>query len=84
MAVPPKESGLSNEQRYALALLASFPHGITEERLVLAHGFDRDMIADLVHEGLAIMHRETVETGGQTIEVVRLTITAVGRRAIQR
>jgi hypothetical protein len=84
MAAPPKEPSLSNEQRHALALLASFPHGITEERLVLAHGFDCDMIADLVHEGLAMVQRETVETGGQTIEVVRLIITAVGRLAIQR
>jgi hypothetical protein len=84
MAVPPKQPSLSNQQRHALTLLASFPHGITEERLVLAHGFDRDMIADLVHEGLTMVQRETVETGGQTIEVVRLIITAVGRRAIQR
>ena len=36
---------LSAEQREALELLASDPQGATEELLVLAHGFDGDMIA---------------------------------------
>jgi hypothetical protein len=72
------------EQRHALALLASIPHGVTEDQLALVHGFDRDMIAGLVHAGLATLRRETIETGGRTIEVVRLIITAAGRRALQR
>jgi hypothetical protein len=38
---------LSVEQRQALELLASDPHGATEELLVLAHGFDSDAIASL-------------------------------------
>jgi hypothetical protein len=37
--------GLSTEQRQALELLASDPHGAGEELLVVAHGFDSDMIA---------------------------------------
>ncbi len=44
---------LSAEQRQALALLASIPHGVSEDLLVLAHGFDGDMIAGLVRTGLA-------------------------------
>ncbi len=84
MAVPSKQPRLSEEQRHALALLTSFPHGITEDRLVLAHGFDRDMIAGLVHEGLAMVQHETIESGDRTIETVRLIITDAGRRAIQR
>jgi hypothetical protein len=36
---------LSAEQRRALTLLASIPHGIAEELLILVHRFDRAMIA---------------------------------------
>jgi hypothetical protein len=67
-----------------LALLANFPRGITEERLVLAHGFDRAMIAGLVHEGLATTEREVVTSPGRAvIEVVRISITDAGRRALE-
>jgi hypothetical protein len=83
MAVPPREPSLSQEQRHALALLASIPHGITEDLLALAHGFDRAMIAGLVDAGLAIAHREIV-SGRTTIEVVRITISDAGRQAIER
>jgi hypothetical protein len=44
---------LRAEQRLALALLASVPHGVAEDLLVLAYGFDTDMIAGLVRPGLA-------------------------------
>ena len=50
--------------------------------LVLAHGFDRDMIAGLVDEGLATAHREA-STGRATIEVVRIRITEAGRMALE-
>jgi len=36
MAEPPREPSLSIEQRRALALLASIPHGIIEDSLVVA------------------------------------------------
>jgi hypothetical protein len=84
MAAPPREPSLSDEQRHALALLDSVLHGVTEDQLALVHGFDRDMIAGLADAGLATRRRETIETGGRTIEVIRLIITDVGRRAIQR
>jgi hypothetical protein len=84
MAVPPKEPSISNEQRYVLALLANIPHGITEELLVLAHGFDRIMIAGLVHEGLAMVQREVVTGPGRaTMEVARIRITDGGRMALE-
>jgi hypothetical protein len=60
MLLPPREPSLGTEQRHALALLASFPHGLTEELLVLAHGFDRAMIAGLVREGVATKEPEVV------------------------
>ncbi len=75
--------GLSTEQRQALELLASDPHGAGEELLVVAHGFDSDMIAGLVRSGFATANRETMKAGGKTIEFVRITITDAGRRAIE-
>jgi hypothetical protein len=61
------EPSVCREQR--VALLANFPDGITEELLVLAHGFDRALIAGLLHEGLAVIQREVV-TG---VEMVRIS-----------
>jgi len=74
---------LSAEQRQALALLAGIPHGVSEDLLVFAHGFDGDMIAGLVRTGLATARRDTVNEDGRTIEIVRITITDAGRRAIE-
>jgi hypothetical protein len=82
MAAPPEEPSLSGQQRSALALLDSILPGIMADQLVLVHGFDRDIIAGLVDKGLAEAHRETIETGGQSIEVVRVMITDAGRRAL--
>jgi hypothetical protein len=84
MAAPPREPSLSEVQRRALALLDGVLHGVTEDQLAIVHGFDRDMIAGLADAGLATRRRETIETGGRTIEVIRLIITDVGRRAVQR
>jgi hypothetical protein len=50
---------------------------------VLAHGFDSDMIAGLIRTGLAIADREIVKAGGKPIEVVRVRITAAGRKMIE-
>jgi hypothetical protein len=82
MAVPPREPSLSKEQRNALAPLASIPHGITEDLLALAHGFDPAMIVGLVGTGLATAQREIV-SGRTTIELVRIRITDAGRRALE-
>jgi len=51
---------------------------------VIAHGFETKMLAGLDHEGFAIaLIGEGVETGGKRVEVVRITITDAGRRAIE-
>jgi hypothetical protein len=76
MAVPPREPSLSEEQRHV--------QGVTEDQLALVHGFDRDMIAGLVHEGLATVQREIVTVSGRTtIEVVRIRITDARRMALE-
>jgi hypothetical protein len=71
---------LTDEERRALQLLASSPCGHTEEVLVLAHGFSRDMLAGLVLAGLATVVTETVRAGGPATKVERYRITDDGRR----
>jgi hypothetical protein len=66
-----------------LKLLASSPHGATEALLVRVHGFDSDMVAGLVRAGLAKAERETMKVGVKPVEVVRVQITAAGRKAIE-
>jgi hypothetical protein len=84
MAAPTREPSLSAEQRRALALLASNLDGIIEELLVLAHGFNRDMIAGLVEAGLATAQREILAASDRTtIDVVRIRISDAGRRALE-
>jgi hypothetical protein len=49
-------------------MLASDPHGATEELLVLAHGFDSDMIAGLVRAGLSTAERPASPSGPQHLQ----------------
>jgi hypothetical protein len=55
----PGERHLGSERCRALQLLASSSRGATENPLVLAHGFSRDMLAGLVLAGLATVVTET-------------------------
>jgi hypothetical protein len=43
----------SLEQRRALEMLASAPRGISEQSLVVAHGFAAELLAEFVLAGLA-------------------------------
>src|SRR5215468_9516008 len=76
------EQRLNADERQVLELLASRPHGATERLLVLAHGFDSDMIAGLVHQGLVAAKRESMKADRKTIGVVRFRITDAGRNAL--
>jgi hypothetical protein len=82
MAMPPRKHRLSMEHQ-ALEMLAGSRHGVTEDLLVLAHGFNSDMIAGLVRTKLATAQRETVKAGGESVEVVRIRITEAGRQALE-
>lgn len=73
---------LTGERRRALKLLASSHHGVNAGLLVLVHGFERRVLAELVKAGLAAAGREVVMAGGKSVEVVQVCITAAGRRAI--
>jgi hypothetical protein len=84
MAERPRNIPLSVEQCCVPTLLDSFLYSITEELLVLAHGFNRGMIAGLVEGGLAIAQREVVTASGHTtIEVVRIRISNAGRQVLE-
>jgi hypothetical protein len=74
---------LNAEQRRALEILADAGiNGVTETTL-LAHGFTLAALAVLVRKGVARARRETAMAGGKAIEVYRVRITTVGRRAIE-
>src|SRR5260370_30554139 len=55
----------SREQRRALEMLASAPRGISEQSLVVAHGFAAELLAELVLAGLATVVTETVRAGAR-------------------
>jgi hypothetical protein len=42
---------------------------------MLAHGFKAELLAGLVHDGLASMVPESVRASGRSVEVARLRIT---------
>jgi hypothetical protein len=73
----------SSEQRRALTLLASSRDGADEELLVRGHGLSRVVLSSLFRRRLAAREREVAMAGRKTVEVVRMRITAAGRRAIE-
>jgi hypothetical protein len=62
-------------------LATAGPDGATQEQLN-SLGFEPSMIADLVNQGLATLTSSKVRAGGRLIEVARVRIKAVGRRAL--
>jgi hypothetical protein len=69
---------ITPEQSRALELLVSSRYGIDAELLVHSHGFSSRLLAGLVHAGLVTVERRVT----MPVEVVRIRITAAGRRAI--
>ncbi len=51
--------------------------------MLIENGFPAKLLADLVSDGLATMHCETVKVGGRAIEVIRVLITDAGQGAIE-
>jgi hypothetical protein len=70
----------SRERRRAV--LADAPRGVSEEMLVVVHGFSAEMLAGLVLAGLATVVTETKSAPrGVMIKVERIRVTDAGRRA---
>jgi hypothetical protein len=76
------ESRLTAGQRSVLQSLSDAePRGITETQWA-DHGFSGELLSDLVVAGLATMAGETVRIQDRAIEIIRVRITAAGRRAL--
>jgi hypothetical protein len=70
-----------DEWRRALVLLADNPDGYSRAAM-LARGFPPVLLNRLVRAGLAASHVGREERGDKAIEIVRVTITEAGRRAL--
>src|SRR5262249_10882648 len=76
-----RRRGPKPERRRALELLAASPDGCSEA-IMLAHGFTVDFLVDLIRAGMAPTRSERVVAGGRAMEVARVRVPAVGRRAL--
>jgi hypothetical protein len=68
---------LSTDQRRALELLASHGNGCSEATMV-AHGFSRALIAEIVLAGYAGATIDRAIVGGQVVEARHIKITGPG------
>ena len=73
--------GLTAKQRRALRLLATNPGGFTESNL-RAHGFEVDVLAQLIVHGFAIA--EPVRGNGDARGATLVMITDAERRTLER
>src|SRR5262249_46464776 len=64
-----------------LELLAASPDGCSKA-IMLAHGFTVGFLVELIRTGMATTRTERVIAGGRAMEVARVRITEVGRRAL--
>jgi hypothetical protein len=72
---------LTAEHRRALAVLVGSAEGCTES-LMLAHGFTRSILDDLLRAELAREREVRIIAGkNRTVEIARVYITDTGRRA---
>jgi hypothetical protein len=78
-----EERHLSVERRRALKILADAGADGCTGATLFAHGFSVYMLADLVRDGLATAHRETVKVGKRKIKIARVWIADAGQRAIE-
>src|SRR5262249_8658457 len=70
----------NQQRRRALELLEASIDGCTEA-IMLAYGFKTELVVQLVNAGLATATIEHMAVGGRRVKVIRMRITAAGRRA---
>jgi hypothetical protein len=73
---------LTDDQRRALAMLASAGHNGVTQSLLTTYGIHPSMVAELVGCGLASMTQDKVRAAGGLVEVVTIRITEAGRDAL--
>jgi hypothetical protein len=71
------------QRRRALELLEASIDGCTEA-IMLSYGFKSELLVELVNAGLATATTEQMVVGGRSVKVVRMRITAAGRRALSK
>ena len=71
------------QRRQALELLEASIDGYTEA-IMLAYGFKTELLVELVNAGLATASIEGTVAGRRRVEVIRMRITAAGRRALTK
>jgi hypothetical protein len=71
------------QRRQALELLEASIDGCTEP-IMLAYGFKTELLVELVKAGLATASTERMIAGRRRVKVIRLRITAAGRRALTK
>jgi hypothetical protein len=76
-----RKRAIRDEQRRVLRLLARSSNGHTEAML-LAHGFNNEMLGRLLLDGLATATPQIVKPGKRPLRVVRMRITDAGRQAL--
>ena len=74
---------LSENQRHLLEMLNGAGARGCPEALVLANGFDIELLTGLVRAGLASVATEIVRADDRTRAVANVRITDAGRRAIE-
>ena len=74
---------LSEHQRRILELLnEAGPRGYPQA-LMLARGFDIELLTSLVRDGFATVATETVRAGRRALGVANVRITDAGRQALE-
>jgi hypothetical protein len=71
------------ERRRALELLEASIDGCTEA-IMLSYRFKSELLVELVNAGLATATIERIVVGGRPVKLVRMRITAAGRRALSK
>ena len=71
------------QRRRALELLEASIDGCTEA-IMLAYGFKTELLVELVNAGLVTASIEGTIAGRRRVEVIRMRITAAGRRALTK
>jgi hypothetical protein len=71
------------QRRRALELLEASIDGCTEA-IMLSYRFKSELLVELVNAGLATATIERIVVGGRPVKLVRMRITAAGRRALSK
>lgn len=74
---------LTRSARFALAVIASDPAGVTESLLLHGHGYSRALLTAMARSGLVEIRREVVVVGTEPVEVGKVYITQAGRKAVR-